>query len=179
MEYTFVGKQDVISDAVKSYTEKKLDRLSKLMPNDTKVNVTYEVVKLDQKVEVTINLPKRMLRSEVVDLDMYAAIDKVADILENQLVKYKNRLKKSSSKNSKLKEEYTAIAFDETNIFEEETNIFKTKKFAIKPMDAEEAVMEMDLLGHNFYVFRNSHTDEVNVVYKRKDNQYGLIEPEF
>lgn len=179
MNYTFVGKQDVISDAVKNYTEKKLDRLSKLMPEDTNIIITYEVVKLDQKVEVTVHLPKRILRSEVVDLDMYAAIDKVADILENQLVKYKSRLKKNSTKNSKYKDEYRGIPFDETNVFEEETNISKTKRFAIKPMDAEEAVMEMDLLGHNFYVFRNAHTDEVNVVYKRKDNKYGLIEPEF
>ncbi|MFV0502647.1 MAG: ribosome hibernation-promoting factor, HPF/YfiA family [Lachnospirales bacterium] len=179
MKYTFVGRQEVVSDAIKSYTEKKFGRVQKLVPEGTDVIVTYDVIKTVSKVEVTVHLPKRVLRAEVTDGDMYAAIDKVADTLELQLVKYKNRLKCHSGKYNRFKDEYNEFMETTDDDIGEETNIIRTKRFAIKPMDAEEAVLEMDLLGHSFYVFRNAITDEVNVVYKRKDNNYGLIEPEF
>ena len=109
---------------------------------------------------------------------MYAAIDEVVDVLERQLLKHKSRLKDKHRNNSPFKKEF--IKHIEDNENDDATIIIeKTKRFAIKPMDAEEAAMQMDLLGHNFFVFRNAETDEVNVVYKRKNGTFGLIEPEF
>ncbi len=180
MNYTYVGKSYVVSDAVKEYAEKRIGKLSSLLSDDTNIKLTFSVTKLEQKVEITVNLDRRTIRSEVKDTDMYAAIDKAVDTLDLQISKYKDRLKTKSKKENKFKEEFDAhfddAAFDADVAMPE---IIKTKKFAMKPMDSEEAAMELDLLGHNFYVFKNSKTDEVNVIYKRVDGDYGLIEPEF
>ncbi|MFV0424398.1 MAG: ribosome hibernation-promoting factor, HPF/YfiA family [Bacilli bacterium] len=180
MKYTYVGKSYVVSDPIKEYAEKKYGKLEGILPASTNVKVTFSVTKLEQKVEATINLDKRTIRSEVKDNDMYAAIDKSSDILEAQIIKYKSRIKTKSKKEARYKEEYEANFDDLT--FDADVDmpqIIKSKKFAIKPMDAEEAAMELELLGHGFYVFKNSNSDEVNVIYKRVDGDYGLIEPEF
>ena len=180
MNYSFTGKNIEVTEAIKEKTISKISRLSRLFSEDTNITVTISVVKLDQTVEVTIPLQKRILRAEATAEDLYAAIDNVVDILEKQMIKYKTRLRDKSRREVKFKEEYHAH-FNETesNEASNEKNIERTKKIAIKPMDAEEAVMELELLGHDFYVFRNGETDEVNVVYKRKDGSYGLIEPEY
>lgn len=111
---------------------------------------------------------------------MYAAIDEVVDVLEKQMVKYKNRLRDKARRDTSFIDElkYFEPVGKEDKNDDEEVRIAKTKKFAVKPMDAEEAVMEMELLGHNFFVYRNASSDEINVVYKRKNGTYGLIEPE-
>lgn len=180
MNYVFVGKSVVVSEAIKEKTISKLDRLEKFLPEDTDVIVTFNVVKKEHKVEVTIPLPQRTLRAEVVEDDMYVAIDKVVDVLEKQLVKYKTRLKDKSRRDAKYKSEYDVYANlsvqDTTE--EVEDTVIKTKRFPIKPMTVDEAIMEMDLIGHSFFVFFNGENDEVNVVYKRNDGGYGLIEPE-
>ncbi len=179
MKYTFVGKSYVVSEAIKAHAEKKINRLSKFLPETTEVNVTFDVTKLDHKVEVTVYLQKRVLRAEMVDKDMYAAVDKVADVLENQMSKYKDRLKTKGRRDSSYNDEYATYFAEDASTLDDEPKIIKSKRFAIKPMDTQDAIMEMDLIGHSFFVFRNSQSDEVNVVYKRNDGNYGLIEPEY
>lgn len=180
MRYSFVGKDINVSDGFKEKISAKLNRIAKLFPEDTETNVSLSSIKLDKKVEVTIKLPKRILRAEVTRDDMNAAIDEVVDILENQMVKYKNRLRDKSRKDNAFYEELTEFeTFAENLESEDLPKIARTKKFFVKPMDAEEAVMEMEMLGHSFFVFRNSLNEQINVVYKRKDGSYGLIDPEY
>lgn len=177
MRYTFKSKNTTVTDALENKITEKLSKLEKLLPPDTHITVTLSVIKLDQKIEVTIKLPKRILRAEVTSQDMYNSIDLVADKLERQMIKYKNRLRDKSRKDSSFISELQDFKDDFENDFEQ-IKIERSKKFQIKPMDPEEAAMEMELVSHNFFVFRNSNTDEVNVIYKRNDGTYGLIEPE-
>lgn len=180
MRYTFKAKNTTVTDALKEKATQKIDRLQKLLPENTDIVVTFSVIKLSHTIEVTIKLPKRVLRAEVTSSDMYASIDDVVDKLEKQMVKYKNRLRDKSRRDVSFNDEFNAFTLtEEEHLADTEIKINKTKKFAVKPMDPEEAVMEMELVSHNFFVFRNSKTDEINVVYKRKDNSYGLIDTEF
>ncbi len=180
MRYTFKAKNTTVTDALKDKITSKINRIERLFPENTDIVVTLSVIKLDHKIEVTVKLPKRVLRAEVTKDDMYVAIDEVVDKLEKQMVKYRSRLRDKSRRDSSFVDEFKAIS---TNVDLEEDEdaikIDKTKKFEIKPMDPEEAVMEMELISHNFFVFRNSTSDEINVVYKRKDGSYGLIDPEY
>lgn len=178
MTYSFIGRDTVISDALKEKTMQKMSKLEKLMPENTEVTVTYSVTKLENKVEVTIPINKRILRAEAREKDMYVAVDVVVNILEKQMVRYKGRLKNKSRRDKNFKDELSNM-FVDTSGDDEFIDLKRTKRFAIKPLDPEEAVMEMELLNHSFYVFRNTENDEVNVVYRRNDNSYGLIEPEF
>ena len=116
-----------------------------------------------------------IIRAEETSTDMYVSIDLVEEVIERQLRKYKNKLIQKEQNVAQFSKGFV----DEDTYDEEEISIIRSKKFAMKPMDPEEACVQMELLGHTFFVFRNSETDEVNVVYKRKDNTYGLIEPEF
>ncbi len=179
MKYHFTAKNINLTDALKERIISKLSKLEKLFPESTEVYVTCNTLKHQQTIEVTIPLQKRILRTEVTTDDMFASIDETVDKLEKQLLKYKNRLQKRVRKDVAFKPEFDNLFKEAAANDEQHPTIEKIKKFALKPMDAEEAVMEMDLLGHSFYVFRNSKTEEVNVVYKRKDGAYGLIEPEF
>lgn len=181
MKYSFTGKNTVVSEALKERATQKIGKLERLLPEDAEIFVTFNVTKLDNKIEVTIPLHKRVLRAEVSTQDMYASIDEVVDVLERQMVKYKSRLKNKSRRDAAFKEEFKSAFPNVDELGEANNEIFiqKSKKFALKPMDAEEAVMEMELLSHDFFVFRNGDTDEVNVVYKRNNGTYGLIEPEY
>ncbi len=179
MRFSFTAKNTTVSDQVKQRATQKIGKLEKLLPDNTEVFVTFSTIKLDNRVEVTIPLNKRILRAEVTENDMLSAIDSVVDVLEKQIVKYKNRLRDKARRDHSFKDEFTAVFVEEPGAEEHSFAIEKTKRFALKPMDAEEAVMEMELSGHGFYVFRNGQTDEVNVVYKRKNGTYGLIEPEY
>lgn len=127
-----------------------------------------------QKIEVTIPVKGNIIRSEQVSSDMYVSIDLVEEVIERQLRKYKTKIVNQQQAGGNFQKEFVEDEFLE----DEEVNIIRTKKFGIKPMYPEDACVQMELLGHNFYVFRNAETDEVNVVYKRKGNTYGLIEPE-
>ncbi len=179
MNYKFTGKDSILSESLKDRIKSKLDRLDKFLPKDTNASIKLSVVKHEHKIEVTIPMKKRVLRAEVVDSDMYNAVDKIIDILEKQLIKYKSRLREKSRKEPSFKEEFNALNIDETVLTSDNLLIERTKKFAVKPMDPEEAIMEMELLGHSFYVFKNPESDEVNVVYKRHEGSYGLIEPNY
>lgn len=177
MKIRIFGKNIEVTDGIRSAVEDKLSKLDKYFVNETNIDVTLSVKKNEQKVEVTIPVKGNIIRAEEVSDDMYATIDMVEETIERQLVKYKNKLvdKKKISKDS-----FTP-AFIEADYEDEEdaVKIVRTKRFGIKPMDPEEACIQMELLGHNFFVFLNADTDEVNVVYKRKGDTYGLIEPEF
>ncbi len=181
MVYNIIGKNIDVWDKTKEKVERKLERIAKLFPPDSAATVTLSLEKLVSTVEVTIPVNKRLIRAEVSDADMTAAIDKAVDILESQIVRYKKRMRTRARQNGGTSmAEYRAILVPETSLDEEPLyKIEKIKHFEVKPMDAEEAVMEMELIGHSFFVFRNGETDEVNVVYKRKNGSYGLIEPEF
>ncbi|MGN1318374.1 MAG: ribosome hibernation-promoting factor, HPF/YfiA family, partial [Lachnospirales bacterium] len=158
----------------------KLSRIEKLYPKGSEANIILSEVKLDKKVDVTVNLPnKRIIKAEVTTNDLMSAVDEACDILERQIVKYKSRLVDKAKRSPVFADELHNMAFDNEDIESSGIEIRKNKRFFVKPMDAEEAVMEMEMLGHNFFVFRNAITDEVCVVYKRKDGAYGLIEPEF
>jgi len=175
MRYIISGKNIEVTEGLKTAVYEKIGKLERYFTPDTEVHVTFSVEKERQKIEVTIPVKGNIIRAEQVSNDMYVSIDLVEEIIERQLRKYKNKLldyKQAAANFNK--------AFIEDEYHEDDSiKIVKTKKFAIKPMDAEEACVQMELLGHNFFVFRNAQTDEVNVVYKRKGNTYGLIEPEY
>ena len=175
MRYIISGKNIDVTEGLKSAIYEKIGKLERYFTPETEVHITLSVEKERQKIEVTIPMKGNIIRAEQVSNDMYASIDMVEDIIERQLRKYKNKLvdQKQAAFN------FNQAFMDDESTEDESINITRVKKFAMKPMDAEEACVQMELLGHSFYVFRNSETDEVNVVYKRKGNTYGLIEPEF
>lgn len=178
MNYNFVGKNLPVSDGMKETATKKIDRLSRLFPENTNVTVTFSAVKADNKVEISVLLNKRVLRAEVTASDMFTAIDGAVEILDRQIVKYKHRLKDKARREPSFKEELRSVFKENENIdenFEEVPKIERKKRFPLKPMDTDEAIMEMEMLNHNFFVFRNSETSDINVVYKRH-NGYGLID---
>lgn len=176
MRITVTGKNIIVTDALKDRVIKKLTKFDKFFGADTEATATLSVERDRHIFEVTIPFNGIILRGEDATDDMYTSIDNVMEKLERQIRKQKTKLER------KLKD--MDLRFDtlfESNADEEEdeVQIVKTKRFAIKPMPAEEAAMQMELLGHSFFVFSNSDTEEVNVIYKRKDGNYGLIEPEF
>ncbi len=174
MKFVIVGKNIDVTPGLKSAVEDKLGKLDKYFSEDTTVHVTLSVERVDQKIEVTIPVKGSIIRSEQVSNDMYVSIDLVEEIIERQLKKYKTRLTDREQGAGSFKQEY----LDKDFMDEEEVKIIRSKKFDIKPMYPEDACVQMELLGHSFFVFCNAETDQVNVVYKRKGNTYGLIEPE-
>jgi putative sigma-54 modulation protein len=174
MKFIITGKNIDLTNALKDTVEKKLGKLEKYFIPSVETHVTLSVQKSRQIIEVTIPFNGIILRGEESTNDMYSSIDNVVDKLEKQIMRHKTKLEKRVHEGT-LRLSGITSEFDD----EEEGKVVKTKKFAVKPMDVDEAVLEMDLIGHSFFVFRNAETNEVNVVYKRKDGNYGLIEPEF
>lgn len=176
MRITVSGKNIEITNALKDRVEKKLSKFEKYFTPITEAQATLSVEKNRQIIEVTIPFNGVILRGEEATEDMYTSIDNVVEKLERQIHKQKTRLERRI-KDGSVK--FENILYNERYTEEEEAKIVKKKRFAIKPMSPEEAVMQMELLGHSFFVFTNSDTEEVNVVYKRKHGDYGIIEPEF
>jgi len=174
MKVSIYGKNMQLTEALKEATIKKVQRLDKFFQQDVEAKVVLSIERKDQKVEITIPFNGRIARVEESSDDMYNSIDEAVESLEQQLRKHKTRLQDKRHSNESIKFEN----FESLDNEEDEFKVVKTKKFAIKPMNIEEAVLQMDLLKHNFFVFLNADSEEVNVVYKRKDNNYGLIEPE-
>ena len=174
MNFNIVGKNIEVTPGLRAAVEEKIGKLEKYFTPDTRVNVTLKVDKDRHEIEVTIPMKGKIIRSEQVSNDMYVSIDLVEEIIERQLKKYKNKLTDSKHGTGNFKQEF----LDKDYAEDDEVRIMRTKKFDIKPMYPEDACVQMELLGHGFYVFCNAETDEVNVVYKRKGNTYGLIEPE-
>ena len=176
MRINITGRNIELTDGIKAAVEEKLSKLEKYFAPDAQANVTLSVEKERQKIEVTIPMKGHVIRGEQVSNDMYVSIDLVVEVIERQLKKYRNKLvTKQQEPGEFFAEEFISKETEE----EEEIKIVRSKRFGIKPMYPEDACVQMELLGHDFFVFRNAETDEVNVVYKRRGNTYGLIEPEF
>ena len=174
MRITITGRNIEITDGIREAVEERLAKLDKYFNSDVDVQVTLSVEKDRKKIEVTIPMKGTIIRSEQVSNDMYVSIDLVEEVIERQLKKYKTKIvDRKQSFGSSFKQEFLEKDFDE-----EEVNIIRTKRFEVKPMYPEDACVQMELLGHNFFVFMNAETEEISVVYKRKGGTYGMIEPE-
>ena len=176
MRIKITGRNIDLTEGLKSAVEEKLNKLERYFTPDTDAYVTLSVEKERQKVEVTIPMKGNIIRSEQVSNDMYVSIDLVEEVIERQLKKYRTKLvTKQQNVTSVFKQEF----LEEQSVEDEEIKINRVKKFDMKPMYPEDACVQMELLGHDFFVFVNAETEDVNVVYKRKGNTYGLIEPEY
>lgn len=175
MNMNYAGKNMEVTDALREVTEKKLSKLDKYFQKDIEGNVTFSTQKNRKIIEVTINLPGTIIRAEESSDDMYASIDKAVDVLERQIRKYKTKLQKRYQNGETIRFENVMPLPAEKD--EDKPKLVKRKKFGLKPMSYEEAILQMELLRHNFFVFMDADTDDVSVVYKRKDGNYGLIEP--
>lgn len=171
MTTKFITKKFTLTDDVKERFHKKLKKLDKFFPSDTEATVTIASQRNGERVEITIYRNGAIFRAEEDDKDYSCALDRVVAIIERQIRKNRTRLEKSIyfQKDTFTKEEAAEA--------EDEFNISKVKKFHILPMSVEEAILQMNLLSHTFFLFRNAETGELNVVYKRKENDYGIIEP--
>ena len=176
MRYTITGRNIEVTPGLKTAVEKKIGKLEHFFTPDTEVIVALSAQKDRQKIEVTIPVKGNTIRAEESSTDMYVSIDLVEEVIERQIRRYRKKL---------IDKKQAALSFSQAFMDEDEDEqdddirIVKTKKFAIKPTIPEEACLQMEMLGHSFYVFLNSDTDQVNVVYKRKNGTYGLIEPEY
>lgn len=178
MKVTVIAKNIQLTPALRESVEKKISKLSRYFEPEVEARATLSVQKNRQIIEVTIPFNGVILRGEESTDDMYKSIDLVEDKIERQIRKQKTKLSRRNSGgslrypsfNSKfLKDEYE----------DEQEKIVKTKNFNVKPMSVDEAILQMELLGHNFFVYQDSETSQVNVAYKRKDGNYGLIEPDY
>lgn len=175
MNYIISGKNIDVTEGLKTAIYDKLGRLEKFFTDDTDAQVTLSVEKERQKIEVTIPMKGHIIRAEQASDDMYVSIDLVVEVIERQVTRYKKKIVDKEQNANYIRDDF----FSDEDTDDEEVKIIRSKRFAVKPMYPEDACVQMELLGHNFYVFRNAETEEVNVVYKRKGNTYGLIEPEF
>lgn len=175
MKFNIHGKKLDVTESIKSYIEEKIGRLDKYFENPNNITATV-LIKLrgnDQVVEVTINANKFILRAEESNKDLYASIDKVSDKIERQIRKNKTRMSKKVNKDF-VKD--FVLDFEITSEEENNNKIVKRKVIENKPMNEEEAILQMELVGHEFFAFKNVETGDVNIVYKRKDGDYGIME---
>lgn len=176
MKFIISGKNIDVTPGLRTAIESKIGKLEKYFTPETEVYATLSVEKERQRIEVTIPIKGTIIRSEQVSSDMYVSVDLVTEVIERQLKKYKNKFRSGQQAGAaSLRTDFVENDYQEED---GEVKIVRSKKFDIKPMYPEDACVQMELLGHNFFVFCNAETDEVNVVYKRKGNTYGLIEPE-
>jgi putative sigma-54 modulation protein len=182
MKYGVRGDHLEVTEALRDYVEKKLSRLEKYFEaplTPEVVSVTLSVVKGLQSIEVTISLPGMLLRAEERHSDMYASIDLVVDKLERQIRKHKTRanrkIRQEGGKRDLFRMDFAPGGYVEE---EEDFELVRTKRFDLKPMGVEEAILQMNMVGHSFFVFSNMDSQRVNVVYRRDDGRYGLIEPQ-
>src|SRR3954467_8139308 len=182
MKYNVRGEKIEVTPAIREYVEKKISKLERYFTEapDAKVNVNLRFNQdKSSKVEVTIPLPQLVLRAEETNIDMYAGIDLITDKLERQIRKHKTKVNRKIREKGGVNALFTTVALEPGEQVVEEENeleLVRQKNFDLKPMDSEEAILQMNLLRHNFYVFTNAETNHTNVVYKRKDGRYGLIE---
>ena len=176
MRFIISGKNIDVTSNLRNVIEQKLGKLERYFTPTTEIIVTLSVEKERQKIEVTIPVKGTIIRSEQVSDDMYISIDLVEEVIERQLLKYKNKIIDKHQEGSNLQPDFMDLS---DTMDDDEIKIIRTKRFGIKPMFPEDACVQMELLGHDFFVFCNAETDEVNVVYKRKNGSFGLIEPEF
>lgn len=179
MQISVRGKNIKVTDALRNYVEKRIAKLNRFFNNLGEVQVLLSVEKENHRVEVTIPVNGMILRGEETTHDMYAAVDMVVEKLEKQIEKYKSRFNRRARISAVPGRELPAQGTEEEPVEEyDEYKVVRVKRFAMKPISIEEAIMQMNLLGHSFFVFTNAETDAVSVIYRRKDGNYGLIEPE-
>ena len=174
MQLSVKGRNLDITPALRAYAEEKLSRLTRYLESIVTMHVVLSVAKHRQIAEVTLRVRDLTIRAEEESDDLYSSIDLVAEKLERQILRYKERIMAHAARVGNRVGRAGAVA----PVVEEEPRVVKTKRFAVKPAVVDEAILQMNLLGHNFYVFRNAATEEVNVIYRRRDGHYGLIEPE-
>ena len=174
MRYTITGRNIDVTPGLRAAIEEKIGKLERYFLPDTEIIVTLSVQKDKQKIEVTIPAKGHVIRSEQVSNDMYVSIDLVEEVIERQLRKYRTKISAKKYAPAIFQDDF--VEADDAE--DEEIKIVRTKRFGMKPMYPEDACIQMELSGHDFFVFRNAENDEVNVVYKRKGHTYGLIEPE-
>ncbi|MDD6214401.1 MAG: ribosome-associated translation inhibitor RaiA [Firmicutes bacterium] len=176
MKFNIIGRKITVNDKNSEYITKKIGRLDKFFKTEADARVVIGTIKDKEYIEATISSEGVMFRAEVTDIDVFTATDKVVDVIERQIRKNKTKLakkvKREAFKDEQLLSGDQYTEGEDTSKF----NIVKKKRFNVKPMNAEEAVLQMNLLGHNFFVFKNQDTDEMNVVYRRKDGDYAIIE---
>lgn len=177
MKFTIIGRKIEVTDKIRDYVEKKLSKLDKFFKDDTEARVVLGTIKDQEYIEANLYASGMVYRAEVYDYDILAAIDKTVDVIERQIRKNKTRLAKRLKVDAPAWDApmISGDAYTEGETTDE-FEIVKRKRFQMKPMSAEEAVLQMNLLGHNFFVFKNMETEEMNVVYKRKDGKYAIIE---
>ena len=175
MNIIIFGKNIEVKEGIKNQVNDKLKKIEKYLDDDTRVDVTLSETKNIKKVEVTIPVRGHIIRAEEEDMDLFAAIDMAQETIMRQLIRYKDKL---IDRKRTAREVFEDDYIEEYAYDDESVEIVRSKRFGIKPMDAEEACEQMNMLGHSFFVFLNADTNEVNVVYKRKGETYGLIEPE-
>ena len=179
MIITISGKNIEVSDYLEELINKKVNKLDKYFPEDTQAHVTPSVERNRHIVEVTIPYAGGLIRGEETSGDMYASVDNVLSKLEKQIVRHRTKLEKSLRAGAfRAPEPVYADAFTQDDLDEEAAKVVKVKRFDIKPMTVDEAMLQLEMLGHSFYMFTNGDTNQINVIYKRKDGNYGLIEPE-
>ena len=178
MKVTVIGKNINVTPALKEMVEKKISKLDRYFSPDVEARATLTVQRNNQIFEVTIPFNGVILRGEEGTEDLYKSIDLVEEKLERQIRKQKTKLSRRNSTGSLRYPDFNSIDTNEEED-EEDSKVVKTKSFDVKPMSSEEAILQMELLGHNFFVYQDWKTSKVNVVYKRKDGNYGLIEPEY
>ena len=179
MELQITGQNIELSPAVRRYVERKLGRLNRHLPNivTSRVEIVAEKTKSPQQhylVQVTLDSGGTLLRGEERGEDLFTAIDKVAAIMDRQIEHYKGKLYEKGRGNSLARSEF----MEEVKMTEPSRKVVKVKRFTVKPMSVAEAIDQMELLGHDFFLFFNANTEEINLLYRRKDGNYGLIEPE-
>ena len=179
MKISVRGDKVKVTEAMNNYVVEKLKKIDKYLdnPEEVKASVVVRVEKQGQKVEITIPLKNFMLRAEETQEDIYAAVDTIIDKIERQIRKNKTKLESQAKKSREVKG-FAIESIEDIEEEEVETVIVKRKKVDVKPMSEEEAVLQMELLGHDFYLFKDADTMKPTLVYKRKDNQYGIIETE-
>ncbi len=176
MRINIIGRKLGVTDKHTEYIEKKLSKLDKFFHDEAEARVVIGPIKEKEYVEVAVYAAGMIYRAEVVDVDVFSAADKIIDVIERQIRKNKTRLEKKIKREA-FSDNTMLSGLDFTEGEDDaDFKIVKRKRFQVKPMSAEEAVLQMNLLGHNFFVFKNKDTDEMNVVYKRNDGNYALIE---
>ena len=178
MLYSISGKNMTVRDDIKKAIEKKLSRLDKYFSEDTEAKVVLSYTKDMQKIEVTIPTKLGLVRAEEESRDILTSIDDVADSIVAQIKKHKKKIIDKRQSATAFSQLFIEEIEEEAAEDEGQIKIVKTKRFELKPMDPEEACLQMDMLGHSFFVFQDAQTGSTSVVYKRKDGAYGLIEPE-
>lgn len=174
MKVTVIAKNMELTDALKEIVQKKISKLEKYFDSNVEAKATLKVQKNRHTIEVTIPFNGVILRGEEATSDMYKSLDLVEEKLERQIRKQKTKLSRKNNGSLRFAESNIDVKLEEA-----EGKLVRVKKFGVKPMDSEEAILQMDLLGHNFFVYQDADSNKVNVIYKRKDGDYGLLEPEF